>query len=221
MNRASAAAPSFAASRRRGRRRVAREQPRRRDPRRDRGLRGRAAREPRPRAPSRVPRAALRPVLRVGARTPAVVHAVVRQPRARGAPLCAARAVESRRGRGEARGLRLRPLARFGRLVRCKRAGCDVWLTSENGSLRPSGSESSFEPAGRVPADRHQAPRPAAGPAERPLPLRESAGGLPRAVRGSARCSSRVRSGCSGSGTSSTLPRGQSTSLSAPETSRA
>ena len=107
VNRASAAAPSFAASRRRGRRRVAREQPRRRDPRRDRGLRGRAAREPDRELlrACRAPRCGLYLCRRANASSGAR-HV---GPGARGAPLCAARAVESRRGRGEARGLRLRP----------------------------------------------------------------------------------------------------------------
>src|SRR6266536_3956163 len=92
--------------------------------------------------------------------------------------------VDSRRARGAARRLWLRPRTRRRRLVRRERPGRPVVDGGERRKEAVRLGVRLREPGVLVPAARHQTPRPGAGRAERPLPLRVGAGGVPRAVRG-------------------------------------
>ena len=96
------------------------------------------------------------------------------------------------------------------------------WLSSEHGEKKPSGSECSFESeaAGFSQVGiRLHVLEP--GRAERALPLRVAAGGVPRAVRRVHAARRRARSGSCSPGISSTAPPGPSTSSSVQATHRA
>ena len=92
--------------------------------------------------------------------------------------------IGSQRARGATHRLRLRPCTRRRGLVRRQRAGRTV---VDGGERREEAARFGLplrKREGVVSAVRHQAPRSGAGPAERALPLRESTGGVPRALRG-------------------------------------
>src|SRR5207253_7899932 len=99
-------------------------------------------------------------------------------------PLWPEASVYSRRVRGAAQRLWLGPRTRRRRLVRRERARHAVVDVRERRKEAVRLGVFLREPGVRVPAARHQTPRPRAGRTERALPLRIGAGGFSGSLRG-------------------------------------